>query len=123
MNLELTVLDYDMLGGSDAIGKVTLGKNRKKLEKKHWVEMVENPRRPIIHWHQLKVLGISISILFTNLVFLRTLNQETMRRRRRRRRKTPKYLLRSQVRTSELGVGRAGKGNIFKNIWMLKYFT
>ena len=55
MNLELTVLDYDMLGGSDAIGKVTLGKNRKKLEKKHWVEMVENPRRPIIHWHQLKV--------------------------------------------------------------------
>ena len=106
MNLELTVLDYDMLGGSDAIGKVTLGKNRKKLEKKHWVEMVENPRRPIIHWHQLKVLGISISILFTNLVFLRTLNQETMRRRRRRRRKTPKYLLRSQVRTSELGVGQ-----------------
>ena len=54
VNLELTVLDYDMLGGSDAIGKVTLGKNRKKLEKKHWVEMVENPRRPIIHWHQLK---------------------------------------------------------------------
>ena len=33
---------------------MTLGKNRKKLEKKHWVEMVENPRRPIIHWHQLK---------------------------------------------------------------------
>ena len=64
MNLELTVLDYDMLGGSDAIGKVTLGKNRKKLEKKHWVEMVENPRRPIIHWHQLKVLDITISILF-----------------------------------------------------------
>ena len=56
VNLEVTVLDYDMLGGSDAIGKVTLGKNRKKLEKKHWVEMVENPRRPIIHWHQLKVV-------------------------------------------------------------------
>merc|ERR1712073_248406 len=54
VNLEVTVLDYDMLGGSDAIGKATLGKNRKKLEKKHWVEMVENPRRPIIHWHQLK---------------------------------------------------------------------
>ena len=65
VNLELTVLDYDMLGGSDAIGKVTLGKNRKKLEKKHWVEMVENPRRPIIHWHQLKVLGIIISILIS----------------------------------------------------------
>ena len=35
--------------------KVTLGYNRKKLEKKHWAEMIENPRRPIIHWHVLKV--------------------------------------------------------------------
>jgi len=54
VNLEITVLDYDLLGGSDPIGKVMLGKNRKKLEKKHWVEMIENPRRPIIHWHVLK---------------------------------------------------------------------
>ena len=51
VNLEVTVLDYDRIGGSDPIGKVMLGYNRKKLEKKHWVEMVENPRRPIIHWH------------------------------------------------------------------------
>ena len=35
--------------------QVTLGYNRKKLEKKHWAEMIENPRRPIIHWHVLKV--------------------------------------------------------------------
>merc|ERR1712198_502916 len=54
VNLELTVLDYDRIGGSDPIGKVVLGYKRKKLEKKHWVEMVENPRRPIIHWHVLK---------------------------------------------------------------------
>ena len=53
--LELTVLDYDRIGGSDPIGKVVLGYKRKKLEKKHWVEMVENPRRPIIHWHVLLV--------------------------------------------------------------------
>jgi len=52
--LELTVLDYDRIGGSDPIGKVVLGYKRKKLEKKHWVEMVENPRRPIIHWHVLQ---------------------------------------------------------------------
>jgi len=54
VNLEVTVLDYDRIGGSDPIGKVTLGYNRKKLEKKHWAEMIENPRRPIIHWHVLK---------------------------------------------------------------------
>ena len=55
VTLELTVLDYDRIGGSDPIGKVRLGYSRKKLEKKHWAEMVENPRRPVIHWHVLQV--------------------------------------------------------------------
>ena len=55
VNLELVVLDYDRIGGSDPIGRVLLGYNRKKLEKKHWAEMIDNPRRPIIHWHVLQV--------------------------------------------------------------------
>ena len=55
VTLELTVLDYDRIGGSDPIGKVRLGYSRKKLEKKHWAEMVDNPRRPVIHWHVLQV--------------------------------------------------------------------
>ena len=56
VTLEITVLDYDRIGGSDPIGKVRLGYSRKKLEKKHWAEMVENPRRPVIHWHVLQVI-------------------------------------------------------------------
>ena len=67
--LELTVLDYDRIGGSDPIGKVVLGYKRKKLEKKHWVEMVENPRRPIIHWHVLQVSSrYFFSYLFSNFI-------------------------------------------------------
>lgn len=54
VTLEITVLDYDRIGGSDPIGKVRLGYSRKKLEKKHWAEMVDNPRRPVIHWHVLQ---------------------------------------------------------------------
>merc|ERR1719507_1237689 len=54
VTLEITVLDYDRIGGSDPIGKVRLGYSRKKLEKKHWAEMVENPKRPVIHWHVLQ---------------------------------------------------------------------
>ena len=55
VTLELTVCDYDRIGTSDPIGKVSLGYNRKGAELKHWKEMVENPRRPVIHWHVLKV--------------------------------------------------------------------
>ena len=55
VNLELLVADYDRIGSSDPIGKVLLGYNRKGLELKHWKEMIENPRRPIVHWHVLKV--------------------------------------------------------------------
>ena len=55
VNLELIVADYDRIGSSDPIGKVLLGYNRKGLELKHWKEMIENPRRPIVHWHVLKV--------------------------------------------------------------------
>ena len=55
VNLELIVADYDRIGSSDPIGKTLLGYNRKGLELKHWKEMIENPRRPIVHWHVLKV--------------------------------------------------------------------
>ena len=51
--------DYDRIGSSDPIGKVLLGYNRKSLELKHWKEMIENPRRPIVHWHVLKVCIVS----------------------------------------------------------------
>ena len=32
------------------------------LELKHWKEMVENPRRPIVHWHVLKVGDVDITL-------------------------------------------------------------
>merc|ERR1712110_1313949 len=54
VSLELVVADYDRIGSSDPIGRVEIGYNRRGLELKHWKEMVENPRRPIVHWHVLK---------------------------------------------------------------------
>jgi hypothetical protein len=57
VTLELTVSDYDRIGTSDPIGKVSLGYGRKGAELKHWKEMVENPRRPVIHWHILQVFS------------------------------------------------------------------
>ena len=70
VNLELIVADYDRIGSSDPIGKVLLGYNRKGLELKHWKEMIENPRRPIVHWHVLKV-----SYFFPFCMFYNTTNK------------------------------------------------
>merc|ERR1739846_259820 len=55
--IDITVCDYDLIGSGDPIGKVMLGWNQSKLYKpgfKHWKEVLENPRRPIIKWHVLQ---------------------------------------------------------------------
>ena len=65
--------DYDRIGSSDPIGKVLLGYNRKGLELKHWKEMIENPRRPIVHWHVLKVGDVWTDFLNHPIIFNITL--------------------------------------------------
>merc|ERR1711974_93779 len=55
--LDILVCDYDLIGGGDPIGKIKLGWNQSKTYKpgfKHWKEVLENPRRPIIKWHVLQ---------------------------------------------------------------------
>merc|ERR1719251_572173 len=55
--IDVTVCDYDLIGSGDPIGKIMLGWNQSKLYKpgfKHWKEVLENPRRPIIKWHVLR---------------------------------------------------------------------
>ena len=55
--------DYDRLGPSELLGSVVIGRNEKSNETAlsrvsaatHWQQMLENPRRPIVYWHQLKV--------------------------------------------------------------------
>jgi synaptotagmin-1 len=55
--IDVTVCDYDLIGSGDPIGKIKLGWNQSKEYKpgfKHWKEVLENPRRPIIKWHVLQ---------------------------------------------------------------------
>ena len=53
--------DYDRLGPSELLGSVVIGwkSNETTLSRvsaaTHWQQMLENPRRPIVYWHQLKV--------------------------------------------------------------------
>lgn len=54
--LVLTVVDYDRIGTSEPIGKIVLGceNTTGEAEKKHWMDMLASPRRPISQWHSLK---------------------------------------------------------------------
>jgi len=52
----VTVVDYDKIGSSDAIGRVILGCSATGSELKHWSDMLANPRRPIANWHTLQEL-------------------------------------------------------------------
>merc|ERR1719445_2023175 len=57
VTLDITVCDYDLIGGGDPIGKIKLGWSQNKEYRpgfKHWKEALENPRRPIIKWHVLQ---------------------------------------------------------------------
>lgn len=54
-NLELLVCDQNLLAANSAIGLVVLGANRRGSEALHWLQLLENPRRIVIHWHELKV--------------------------------------------------------------------
>lgn len=50
----VTVLDYDLIGTSDPIGKVTVGYGSQGSELRHWTDMLASPRRPIANWHTLR---------------------------------------------------------------------
>lgn len=55
VSLVVTVVDYDRIGSSDAIGKVILGCSAPSgSELRHWMDMLASPRRPIAQWHTLK---------------------------------------------------------------------
>nr|AVK72362.1 synaptotagmin protein [Meara stichopi] len=56
VELVLIVMDYDRMGGNEAIGRVVLGCNAFGDERRHWSDMLASPRRPIAQWHTLQEL-------------------------------------------------------------------
>nr|AVK72277.1 synaptotagmin [Xenoturbella bocki] len=56
VELHVTVMDYDRIGSSEAIGRILLGCNGSGAELRHWSDMLASPRRPIAQWHTLQEL-------------------------------------------------------------------
>lgn len=53
--LEISVMDKDMIGRNEVIGKIYLGTKSNALEKRHWKEMLTKVKQPVEQWHILKV--------------------------------------------------------------------
>ena len=52
--LQVVVMDYDRFSRNDHVGIVDLGCDvSNDGGRKHWQEILENPREPISHWHPI----------------------------------------------------------------------
>ncbi|KAI1896283.1 hypothetical protein AGOR_G00093200 [Albula goreensis] len=53
VSLIIAVMDYDCIGHNEVIGMCRVGSDADGPGREHWTAMLENPRKPIEHWHQL----------------------------------------------------------------------
>ncbi|KAK6626340.1 hypothetical protein RUM43_006651 [Polyplax serrata] len=51
--LILQVIDYDMIGGNELLGCTGVGNNFIGIGRDHWLEMLDNPRKPVAQWYPL----------------------------------------------------------------------
>lgn len=52
-NLEVTVLDHDLIGHGEFVGRCIIGPNRPDAEGKHWNDMLNNHRKSMAMWQHL----------------------------------------------------------------------
>jgi len=52
--LQLQVMDYDLIGCNEEIGRVVLGSKSGSNEVKHWNEMLAKTKSSVTSWHVLK---------------------------------------------------------------------
>ncbi|KAF6016822.1 SYT2 [Bugula neritina] len=57
VQLVVTVIDYDRIGASEPIGRVTVGLGTTTAGIKHWTEMLEADVRTSVQWHTLQMVS------------------------------------------------------------------
>ncbi|KAK3097765.1 hypothetical protein FSP39_012990 [Pinctada imbricata] len=53
VNLEVTVLDHDLIGHGEFVGRCILGPGREGTEGQHWNDMLQNQRKSMAMWQHL----------------------------------------------------------------------
>ncbi|KAG8196911.1 hypothetical protein JTE90_027615 [Oedothorax gibbosus] len=52
--LIVKVIDYDRVGANEVMGCFAIGSNCIGLGRDHWIEMLDNPRKPVAQWYTLQ---------------------------------------------------------------------
>ncbi|UYV67687.1 SYT9 [Cordylochernes scorpioides] len=53
VDLAVKVIDYDMVGANEVMGCCAIGNSCVGPGRDHWLEMLENPRKPVAQWYSL----------------------------------------------------------------------
>ncbi|KAJ8676619.1 hypothetical protein QAD02_012406 [Eretmocerus hayati] len=53
VSLIVKVIDYDRIGSNELMGCTAIGANFIGIGRDHWLEMLDNPRKPVAQWYNL----------------------------------------------------------------------
>ncbi|XP_031339838.1 synaptotagmin-10-like isoform X1 [Photinus pyralis] len=53
VSMIVKVIDYDRIGSNELMGCTAIGSSFIGIGKDHWLEMLDNPRRPVAQWYPL----------------------------------------------------------------------
>ncbi|CAM1318465.1 SYT9 (predicted) [Pycnogonum litorale] len=53
VSLMIKVIDYDRIGANELIGCTAVGSSQMGCGREHWLQMLDNPRKPVAQWHSL----------------------------------------------------------------------
>jgi len=54
-SIDISVIDFDTIGRNEIIGKLVIGAGCSGAgERKHWADMMDKPRYPVMVWHRLR---------------------------------------------------------------------
>ncbi|KFM59270.1 Synaptotagmin-9, partial [Stegodyphus mimosarum] len=54
VTLVVKVIDYDRVGPNEVMGICAIGSSCIGLGRDHWIEMLDNPRKPVAQWYPLQ---------------------------------------------------------------------
>ncbi|KAI8441025.1 hypothetical protein MSG28_009298 [Choristoneura fumiferana] len=66
ITLLVKVIDYDRIGSNELIGCTAIGSSLIGMGREHWLEMLDNPRKPVAQWYPLNKSPPSNITLPTN---------------------------------------------------------